>query len=246
MLTLIQALGFTGPSVAALVGAGGKTTVMFALARAAAPAIVTTTTHLVEDQSALGDRHATWDAGAPFASLALPGLADVTLVSGPRDVPAARLAGLTGPQWDELRGWCALHKRTLLVEADGSRLRPLKAPADHEPAIPAGVDTVIVVAGLSGLGQPLDDAHVHRAGRFARLSGLAPGDPVTLHALAAVLTAGDGGLKNIPAGARRVALLNQADTPELCHEGRRLAALLRPAFDRVVVTSLYAATVDAT
>jgi molybdenum cofactor cytidylyltransferase len=107
------------------------------------------------------------------------------------------------------------HKIPLLIEADGSRMKPVKAPAAHEPVIPPFVETVVVVAGLSALGQPLTPEWVHRPEIFANLSGLTPGERITPESLVRVLSHQRGGLKDIPEGARRLVLLNQADTPEL-------------------------------
>ena len=242
--TIVAALQLPPHPCIAFVGAGGKTTAMFAMARAMAPAIVTTTTHLGESQSALADCHIVWTAGTPCASLGLSECAGVTLLTGGLDVHAGRLTGLSAPQWSALRRWCTLHRRTLLVEADGSRQRPLKAPAAREPAIPDGVDAVVVVAGLLGCGLPLDDEHAHRPALFSAISGCPLGEPVSPEALAAALMHPAGGLKRIPAGARRAALLNQADTPEL----RALAALvgrrLRAAFDVVAVASFRSGVVE--
>jgi len=221
----------------AFAGAGGKTTAMFEIARAMAPAIATTTTHLGEFQPASADCHIVWTAGTPCASLGLSGRTGVTLVTGGLDVHAGRLIGLSAPQWSALRRWCALHGRALLVEADGSRQRPLKAPAPHEPAIPHGIDAVVVVAGLLGCGLPLDADRVHRPARFAAISGCPIGEPVSPEALAAALAHSEGGLKNIPAGARRAVLLNQADTPELRRQAAALAGRLRLAYDAVIVAS---------
>jgi molybdenum cofactor cytidylyltransferase len=51
-----------------------------------------------------------------------------------------------------------------------------------------------------------------------------------------------GGLKNIPAEARRVALLNQADTPELQSQARGLADILLGRYDAVIIAALKSAT----
>jgi molybdenum cofactor cytidylyltransferase len=231
------------PSIA-FVGAGGKTTVMFAMARVLTPAIVTTTTHLGVAQADLADGHIVWKAGASFADLPLRERDGVLLVTGELDVEGNRLLGLSAPQWSPLRHWCALHGRILLVEADGSRQRPLKAPAAHEPAIPDPVDAVVVVAGMLGCGLPLDDEHVHRPARFAAVSGCALGAPVMPDALAAALTHPDGGLKNIPPGAKRAVLLNQADTPELRDLALSIVPGLRPAFDAVALASFHGGVVE--
>ena len=126
----------------------------------------------------------------------------------------------------------------MLIEADGSRQHPLKAPATHEPPIPDFVETVGVVAGLSGLGRPLTEDYIHRSEIFARLSGLAPGETVTPEALVRVLTHPAGGLKNIPPQAQRFVLLNQADTSKLQSMGGKMAQDLLAAFDAVIVGSL--------
>ena len=242
--TIVAALQLPPHPCIAFVGAGGKTTAIFEMARAMAPAVVTTTTHLGESQSALADCHIVWTAGTPCAGLGLSACAGVTLVTGGLDVQAGRLTGLPAPQWSALRRWCTLHERALLVEADGSRQRPLKAPAAHEPAIPAGVDAVVVVAGLLGCGLPLDDEHAHRPALFSAISGCPLGDPVSPEAVAAALAHPEGGLKNIPPGVKRAVLLNQADTPELRDLALRTASLLRPAFDAVAVASFRSGVVE--
>ena len=57
-----------------------------------------------------------------------------------------------------------------LIEADGARHLPCKAPAEHEPALLSSSDLVIGVTGLSALGQPLGK-DCFRAERAAELLG---------------------------------------------------------------------------
>jgi molybdenum cofactor cytidylyltransferase len=144
-----------------------------------------------------------------------------------------------------LRAICGRHAIPLLIEADGSRQHPLKAPAKNvsgqfggEPPIPDFVETVAVVAGLSGLGQPLIGEFVHRPEIFARLSGLTIGETISSDALLRVLTHPAGGMKNIPAPARRLVLLNQADTAELQAQARALAGNLLAVYHSVIIASL--------
>ena len=49
----------------------------------------------------------------------------------------------------------------VLVEADGSRMRPCKAPAKHEPVIPPQTTLVVPVVGIDALGGRLADV-AHR------------------------------------------------------------------------------------
>ncbi|MCI0556555.1 MAG: putative selenium-dependent hydroxylase accessory protein YqeC, partial [Anaerolineae bacterium] len=125
-----------------------------------------------------------------------------------------------------------------LIEADGSRQRPLKAWTEHEPPIPSLVDQVVQVVGSTGVGKSLNDEHVYRPEVFSNLSGLNIGEPVTPDALIRVLKYTEGGLKNIPAHARRTVLINQADTPELQAVAHGLVQPLLPTYDSVVISSL--------
>jgi molybdenum cofactor cytidylyltransferase len=235
-MQLLEALQLKQPTRLAFVGAGGKTTAMFQLARQLLPPVmVTTTTHLSRQQISLADRYYELETRQQVRQAA-GALAPVTLLAGHSDNPD--LIGSLPPRvLFDLWVFSKEENKSLLVEADGSRQRPVKAPASHEPAIPSWVDTVIVVAGLSGLGRPLSPETVHRPEIFARLSSLSMGDPVTGRALAAVLSDPMGGLKNIPHGCHRVVLLNQADSPELQSEGYSIARRLLPTFERVLISS---------
>jgi molybdenum cofactor cytidylyltransferase len=223
-----------------VVGSGGKTTALFQLARTLSgtnqqPVIVTATTHLHIDQVRLADSQWTGEKPEDFANLE-KNLHGVMLVTGP--ITGNRTMGLNKNTVAWLNTICSSHAMPLLIEADGSRQRPFKAPAEHEPPIPDFVETVAVVAGLSGLGKPLSEEFVHRPEIFARLSGLAIGETITPEALLRVLTHPAGGLKNIPAQARRLVLLNQADTAELQSIGEKMAQDLLAAFDAVLVGSV--------
>ncbi len=166
----------------AFVGAGGKSTSMFRLARELGPkTLVTTTTHLGTWQRDLADRHVV--AHVPAELVNLDPLA-VTLVTGPA-VADGRLSSISPTVLEALREVARAGHRDLLIEADGARQRPLKAPGPNEPQVPAFVETVVVVAGLHGLGAELTDSLVHRAEIFGALSGLKPGELVSAEALVA-------------------------------------------------------------
>ncbi|MBI5953872.1 MAG: putative selenium-dependent hydroxylase accessory protein YqeC [Chloroflexi bacterium] len=227
--------------VVSFTGSGGKTTAVFKLAHELAgrgPVIVTSTSHLGVWQIPLADRHI---IAIHPDELQFP-TDGVTLVTG--EIEGDR----TQPINDLILDWlCAdsgKHDIPLLIEADGSRRKPLKAPAAHEPPIPEFTDLVVHVTGLSSLGKPLIDEYVHRAEIFSQLSGLPLGSPITPQAIVEVLTHPQGGLKNIPPQARRIALLNQADTPELQSVGWSMARELLGHFDSVVVGSLQNSTLQ--
>ncbi len=238
-MNLTHAVRLDHPSsnhVICIAGAGGKTTALFQLARELTPpVIVTTTTHLGEWQIPLADKHVIAESPAPLEELE-HGLHGIILVTGPIHENKTTPIAENLLKW--LREYCGYHDLPLLIEADGSRQKPLKAPAEHEPAIPEFADHVIYVAGLSGLGKPLSDETVHRPEIFAQLSGLKIGDPVTPDALTNVLTHPQGGLKGIPPASKRTVILNQADTAESQAQAGSISPALLKAFDSVVVASL--------
>jgi probable selenium-dependent hydroxylase accessory protein YqeC len=116
--------------------------------------------------------------------------------------------------------------RWIVVEADGAAGRPLKAPADHEPVIADCTSCLVGLAGLSGIGRPLNDQWVFRPERFAELTGLSRNAAITEIAVADVFTHQNGIFKNAPAQTARLAFLNQADRPENRAAGQRIARLL--------------------
>lgn len=210
---------------------------MFALAKATpGPVVVTTTTHLGVWQIPLADDHLILAPGEDLLEK-IPDKMAVQLITGPAGSDE-RLAALTPRQLEALRDYCQAQGIPLLIEADGARQRAIKAPAEHEPAIPAWVDQAMVVAGLSALGAPLDGENVHRPERFAVLSGLTLGQEITVEALVKVLGSADGGLKSIPVRAKRSLFLNQADTPLLQSQAGRIASALEKIYPRVMIGSM--------
>ena len=222
----------------ALAGGGGKTTALFVLARAGpSPVIIAATAHMAIEQVALADRHFVITSPDDVAAWSGPLPDGITFFTGPAD-DKGKTTGLTPGAARAVKDLADRHHAPLFIEADGAKCLPLKAPADHEPPIPDFVDTVIYVVGLSGLGQPLNAEHVHRPERYAQLSGLPREAAITPAAVARVLRDPIGGLKNVPPAARRIALLNQADTPELQAQAQIIARQLLPTYDAVVIATL--------
>lgn len=217
-LSLSTPFGIDGdePALVAFTGGGGKTSLMFALARTLAAngrtVIVTTTTRLMANQTALAPAVVTWQGEASLAQAAAQARAHgVCLVVGPVsgqkvlgvavDVPAQLLA-LPGVD-------------VVLVEADGARMRPIKAPAAHEPVIPPQATLLVPVLGIDALAQPLADA-AHRPERVQQLLStrwpVPLSQPLTPAQAAFLLTHPQGGLKGAPSSARIIPFINKVET----------------------------------
>ncbi|MBI4798530.1 MAG: putative selenium-dependent hydroxylase accessory protein YqeC [Desulfarculus sp.] len=210
-----------------MAGSGGKTSLLYALAGELAvqgrPVIVTTSTRIYPPPTGVAPQ--TWLLGQ-----GPPGIAELEqrLAPGqPLCLAQGRQADgkLQGLDPEQLAALLSVPGLWVLCEADGAAGRPLKGWASHEPALAGRERGLVVVAGASGLGRPLDARWVHRPEMFARATGLEPGQAVTPAALALALGGPQGPLRNLRPGARAMALINQAESaaPAIL---RQLAAAL--------------------
>lgn len=217
------------PAVIAFVGAGGKTTAMFRLAHElkvlGKKVLVTTTTNIAQpepDQCDVLMLEGCVDM-AQFADIK-PGTV-LCLGGGLKNVDKVCKVQSIEPAFiDEL-----YNKRffdCILVEADGAKHKPIKAPADHEPVIPSSTTMVIGVIGLDALGTSIDDDTVHRSGLFCSLTGKTTGDTIDREALVRLIAADNGLFKNASARSRKIVLLNKADTAELRQQAELIAQAL--------------------
>jgi len=241
MLTLHTSLALGDREIVAFVGAGGKTSAMFRLARelraTGATVVVTTTTkilvppasddlYVVTDQ----DEHGLLSAVAAILERgSLPVVARARTSEGKlAGIPLEWVAGLAN-----LRG-----VGHVLVEADGAAGKPFKAPREGEPVIPPSTTIVVPVVGIDALGEPIA-AVSHRPEQVAALTGLAVEDRLDTRAIARVLLDPRGSAKGAPPGARVVPLVNKADTPSRIASARLLAdELRRSGAERVVIAAL--------
>jgi len=229
-MELRRALRIQPKEVVAFVGGGGKTTAMFRLADELVAqgwrVVTTTTTRIFAAQIALAPHHLIHPQGRPAERLLSDLTHDLsshphTLVVGPPDHEVGKAFGV---EPDVVQAMTTLPEvDAILNEADGSRMRPFKAPADHEPVVPGCTTLLIPVVGIDVLGRPLTDEYAHRAARVADLAGVEIGVAVTPEVVATVLTHSQGGLKSLPTEARVLPLVNKVESAEELKSARRLA-----------------------
>jgi len=229
--------------VISLVGAGGKTGLMFKLAHELAisgeSVLTTTTTKIYEPLPEQSTHLIISESVSGMLVKAQAALKDRRHITGAFEKLSdqRKLRGFT-PEFVQAISDSHLF-RWILVEADGAAGRPLKAPAELEPVIPDCTTQVVGIVGLNGAGQPLSDQWVFRPERFEKLSGLAQGSAVTEAAIAAVLVHEKGIFKNAPAAAVHTVFCNQADVPRNLAAGRHIAHALiekkRTGLNRVVL-----------
>ncbi len=208
-MNLTAALRVQKGSVVTFTGAGGKTTAMLRLGRELADSglrvIATTTTRLGLDQLDLFPVHLVSPEPEEIdAALARSGL---LLIVRKQDKSRGKALGFPPGEIAFFRQ----HADVVLVEGDGAKQRPLKAPADHEPVVPSDTTHLVTVLGLWALNQPFDAETVHRPEIFAQLTGLVPGDMITPATFARLLLHPQGPARGAPDGAERHVLLNGAE-----------------------------------
>ncbi len=160
------------PGITALIGGGGKTSTMYALAdylKTRGSVIVSTSTHILRPPQ------------YPYLPRLLTPLRFGEVVS----VGTREGQKLSAPE--QAFAELARFADYVLVEADGSKQLPLKAHASHEPVIPPGANTVLTVIGIDGLGQPIRSA-AHRPERYASITRSTVDDIVTEQMIAAVVS----------------------------------------------------------
>jgi probable selenium-dependent hydroxylase accessory protein YqeC len=247
MTSLRQALMIEGQGVVSLVGAGGKTSLMFKLAHEIAetgePVLTTTTTKVYAPEPEQSSCLIVSDSVETIVSQASDFLKNkklhVTAVASqlPRE---NKLIGLPPETIDVLSEKNIF--RWILVEADGAAGRSLKVPATHEPVIPESTKWVIGLVGLSGVGKPMTEEWVHRLERFSLITGFSAGQEITAAAVCNIILHEKGIFKNAPGDAARLVFLNQADVAGGFETGKQIGDLLaeqkKTKLNRVIIGQL--------
>lgn len=247
-MNIQEALSLGDRGVVSLVGAGGKTSFMYSLARelvAAGKRVLTTTTTKIF-MPTREESPAAIVSGIPEeiiekAAALLGDCAHLTV--GSEYLPTHdKLNGLAPSVIEDIRRSNLFD--FIVIEADGAARRSLKACASHEPVVPLFSDRVVALMGLDVVARPLAEEWVFRSAIFSRTTGLELMQPVTEAAIASIMIHDMSSIAVTGQERRNIAFLNKADTAKALHAGERIAALLgkegRGIFDRVVIGRLKA------
>jgi probable selenium-dependent hydroxylase accessory protein YqeC len=229
-MELTEALPSEG--LTCVVGAGGKKTTLYALANALDRAVVTATVRIpifdphvgrvvvTDDPASVIDRNDEWPLGV---------------------VPEREFEDrYRGYDRGVIEEFARKTEVPVLVKADGARMREFKAPDDREPQLPQNTDTVLPIASVHAVGEPLTEGVVHRPERVAAIAGIDLGEEITPEVVAAVLASPDGGLKDVPDDATVIPVLNKVDDGEDEAVAREIARGIheRADVERVVLARM--------
>lgn len=234
--TITEALQLEIPdhTVISLTGAGGKTSLMCAWARELASSgrntVITTTTHMLHPD------HVKGSVSHPYSGISIiysdptkpePDNALRSEISGKLEKDRLVMIASPDPERPEKvmspPEWLLEHMYetadAVLIEADGSRGKPLKWPAPWEPVIPERTDITVCVGGLSALGGVTEDMMYgteYIPDPYLR-------ETVDEQFMSAVLSSADGGQK-CARGDFRV-FMNQADSEDLLRSAAKMQML---------------------
>jgi probable selenium-dependent hydroxylase accessory protein YqeC len=231
MASLRYSLNLKNGGVISLVGAGGKTSLMFRLARELSrqgdAVLSTTTTKIYTPSRKQSSVVMISESPKDLAIEARKILGRKSHISAAsRPIPFQnKLEGFSPETIDQI--WQSGVFRWIVVEADGAAGKSIKAPAGHEPVIPQCSKWVIGIVGLKAVGKPLTEKWAFRSQLVSKITGLAQGASINESAIAEILTNANGIMKGFPAQAKRYAFLNQADSQERLKAGWRIAEMIR-------------------
>ncbi len=210
-----EALGCGSHEHVALVGGGGKTTLLHALGlQLSGRRILTTTTKMGADQHR-GHRVLLAPTDADIAAVE-----DIAVVFA--RTQGSKAFGVAPTNCDR---WFGLVDH-VIVEADGARHRPFKAPRPFEPIVPQTCTLLVSVIGADALGRVIAD-QCHRPLRVAALAGCSPYVRLTPEAAATVILHERGARREQPASARLAVVVTKVDDATTQLAADLVAALAR-------------------
>lgn len=233
-VSLSRVIGIKKGDVVSLVGGGGKTATMYLLAGELAGqgrrVIVTTTTNIIPPDP-------------PLKYLTFKDIKDIEKVFQEEDYVV--LADSLDPGNGKLKGIDPLRVKDLvkiadniIIEADGSRNLPFKAPEDHEPVIPPSSTVILPLAGIEAVNKPLSPEWFHRVKKITELTGIKPGETVTPDIIAKTMLHPMGGMKGVPEKASFIPVFNKADTLKEVETARDVSKyLFNDGINKTIITS---------
>jgi molybdenum cofactor cytidylyltransferase len=206
-----QALNITRGDIVAFTGAGGKTSTLFRLGQElfaeGLRVIGTTTTRIAVSElagAAGAVRLSSLSVRPNAISRALSQHGFIFVYS---DIQGDKVIGVSPETVEQLAD--TVDSDVMLIEADGARRLPFKAPLAHEPVIPTSTTLVVPMAGYDVIGKPLDKQHVYNPDAMIDRYGYTSGEQVKAPWVACVLRDEELGLKAVPERARVVAMINK-------------------------------------
>jgi len=242
---LKESLGLKAKELISLVGAGGKTTLMFRLARdlvAEGKKVVTTTTTKILEPSSGETAFLIVNQDEEKLKQSVFSHLDkyrhITITS--ERLGLGKLKGVSSDLVNDL--WSSNEIDYLIIEADGASGHPMKAPRDKEPVIPSSTTLVVAILGVDGVGVELNEVNAFRSELISKMTGIPLGEKMTDEGMAVLLTDPKGIFKGAPPLSRVIAFLNKVDIPDGAAKAKGVAQKIlekkHPQIERIVLGQL--------
>lgn len=211
------------------VGGGGKTTAMFAIAQAlkkkGCKVLVTTTTNIFYPEAGQCDT-VIMDSSPTLGMFTGLSSSTVVCLGGGVFGDLNKVKSIAPDFLDAL--FTVKIFDHILVEADGAKRKPIKAPAEYEPVVPLSATSAIGVIGMDVLGLPAEERYVHRLDKFCEVAGISEGAEVDERTIVNLIKHGNGLFKGVPLATVKTVLLNKADTKTVRKRCAIIAGLMKP------------------
>lgn len=130
----------------------------------------------------------------------------------------------------------------IIIEADGAAGRSIKACAPHEPVVPLFSDCIVALMGLDVVAKPLTEEWVFRSSIFSRITGLELRQSVSELAITSAMLHDMSSIVVSEQECKKIAFLNKADNLKALTAGEKIAALLekkgKTVFHKIVIGAL--------
>lgn len=225
-----------------IVGAGGKTTIMFHLAEEAKKksmkVLVTTTTAIYYPKEKFIDEIIVSDKEDYDWTDIKKGTITVIGRSMSKE---GKLLGIDSALVNDI------YKKNsfdlILVEADGANKKTVKASAYHEPVIPTYTTKVIGIIGLDCIGKSISDKNVYRPEIFCNITGSKMNQLISCETIINLTLSSNGLFKGALDRSKEYLILNKADNDKRHKEGIYIAQNIKKAknhnIEDIILTSLH-------
>lgn len=250
-MDIVEACELKDREMIAVVGAGGKTALIFRLARELSRAgnkvLISTTTRMFKPLSEQGGPLILDNNPFSAKEKICKAFGQTNMVTlAEQLIEGDKIKGVLSEVLDELfeEGACSY----ILVEADGSRRKPIKAPGPHEPVVPQKATQVFGaplarevpepvvpqkatqvfgVIGMDAIGRTLDEKTVHRPELLSEITGTSMGSMIDCEIIARLILSPRGLFKNAGLFSKKILVLNKAEDFILLDKARQIASKVR-------------------
>lgn len=231
------------PQTIAFVGGGGKSSTMYRLAtelRTQGQKVLVTTTTMIFHPKVRNRPYDVFFTGSIdlFLKEVLPDKGTITVAGAELTADGNKIKGFEPTEIKQIQN--SGYFDTLLVEADGARGKPIKAPAEYEPVIPPDIDIVAGVIGMDCIGIEINKQNVHRPEIFTKITDSLFGDIIEGHIVIRLLESPVGIFKNTSPSTRKIVIFNKSDTEYRILKATEIAGCISKytGIERILITSM--------